>query len=82
MIRVGNSKSIICSRKELKMLEDVGFYSWYSYYYELPLFDIKPKHKYSYQIETDYVLIRSTDSKLTQSFFDKINKTWNKLYEN
>ena len=82
MIRVKGSKSIICSKKELKMMNDLDMICyWQQSCYELPLFDLKPKKKRSYDIETDYVLIRPCDNKISQNFFDKINKAWNSLYE-
>ena len=33
------------------------------------------------KIDSDYVLIRPNNKKLTQTFFDRINKTWSKMYE-
>ena len=86
MIRVPNTKTVICSKKELKMLCDCGAFKA-SYWgepcvYELPLFSIKPDRVLDVsKVEAEYVLVRTIDAKLTDSFFDKINKTWNKLYE-
>ena len=82
MIRIQGSKSVICSKKELEMIEDLFFGISYCFYYELPLFSLDQSPKSYCAIETDYVLIRPNNKKLTDSFFDRINKTWNKLYEN
>ena len=82
MRRVQGSKSIVCSKKELQMMEEVcyGLYSCCGIY-ELPLFSLNPQSKTISQVKTDYVLVRPCRSKLTQTFFDRINKTWNKMYD-
>lgn len=81
MRRVQGSKSVICSKKELAAMCDLcwGFYN--CKFYELPLFSLNPKSKMFSQIETEYVLVKPSDSKFTQTFFDRINKTWGKMYE-
>ena len=81
MRRVQGSKSIICSKKELDIICDISWGLYSSCIYELPLFSLTPQPKFRDQIETEYVLIRPNNKKLTQSFFDRINKTWNKMYE-
>ena len=82
MIRIQGSKSAICTKKEVKMMNDLGLGLWHIWIYELPLFDLKPKAKLLSSVNTEYVLVKTNDNKLTQTFFDRINKTWNKLYEN
>ena len=81
MKRVQGSKSVICTKKELKMIRDLSFSKYWCTYYELPLFSLTPKPKIPSSVETEYVLIRPNDKKLTQTFFDRINKTWSKMYE-
>lgn len=80
MKRVQGSRSIICSKKELDMIYDI---SWFQgFIYELPLFSLNPKIIVNRgDIETDFVLVKPNNKKLTQTFFDRINKTWNKMYE-
>lgn len=83
MKRVKNSKSIICSKKELEML-DPFIDGYWIHIYELPLFTQNPKdlHYVGVQnIKTDYVLIRPKHCKLSERFMNNINKTWNKMYE-
>ena len=82
MIRVGNSKSIVCSKKELRMIESFIDSCW-AHIYELPLFTLCPNdmsHRIN-DIQTDFVVIRPINTKLSEQFMNKINKTWNKLYE-
>ncbi|MBO7078304.1 MAG: hypothetical protein J6W64_00650 [Bacilli bacterium] len=79
MVKVNNSKSVICSRKELKMLED--YLNMYATIYELPIFSLNQRDVYIESVQTDYVLIRPNDSKFSERFMNSINKTWNKLYE-
>lgn len=79
MIRVNRSKSIICSKSETKILNDLFFHTCM---YELPLFDLKPKRIMNVKdIRTDYVLIRPNLLSFTETFMNSVNKTWNKLYE-
>ena len=80
MKKIPKTKSIICSKNELNMICDL-FDAWCVHFYELPLFDINQQEKNQWSIETDYVLIRPTKTKPSQSFFNRINKTWNKMYE-
>lgn len=80
MIRVNRSKSIICSKSETKILNDLLHF--YTCMYELPLFDLKPKRIMNVKdIRTDYVLIRPNLLSFTETFMNSVNKTWNKLYE-
>lgn len=82
MKRVQGSKSIICSKKELNMIIPfTDFY--YIHIYELPLFTLRPKdmHHEIDDIQTDFVLIRTVDAKLSERFMNNINKAWNSLYE-
>lgn len=82
MIRVKNSKSIICSKKELEMIDPYLLGNYYVHIFELPLFSLKPKETYRVEdVETDYVLIRPINAKLSERFMNNINKTWNKFYE-
>jgi len=81
MKRVQGSKSIVCSKQELDMMYDVSWF-FQGYVYELPLFSLNPALITNREdIKTDFVLVRLNNRKLTQTFFDRINKTWNKLYE-
>ena len=82
MIRVKNSKSIICSKKELQMISPFTDNYW-THIYELPLFTLRPKDmRYKVDsIQTDFVLIRPVDAKLSERFMNNINKTWSKMYE-
>lgn len=82
MIRVKNSKSIICSKKELQMISPFTDNYW-THVYELPLFTLRPKdmHYKVDEIQTDFVLIRPVDAKLSERFMNNINKTWSKMYE-
>ena len=81
MRRVQGSKSVVCSKKELAAIYDLcwGFYK--CKFYELPLFSLNPESKKFSQIETEYILIKPGDYKFTQTFLDRINKTWSKMYE-
>ena len=81
MRRVQGSKSVICSKKELDIIYDISWGMYDNCIYELPLFSLTPEPKRRCQIETEYVLIKLNNKKLTQTFFDRINKTWNKMYE-
>ena len=82
MKRVQGSKSIICSKKELNMMTPF-MYNYYTHIYELPLFTLRPKDmRYKIEdIQTEFVLIRPVDCKLSERFMNNINKTWNKMYE-
>jgi hypothetical protein len=81
MKRIQGSKSAICTKQELSIILDL-FYNWgNNTFYELPLFSMNPKGKSYSQIESDYVLIRPNNNKLTESFFNRINQTWSKMYE-
>ena len=80
MKRVQGSRSIICSKKELKALSDL-FYTGWTVCHELPLFSLQPEIKDSRDVKTDYAIVRPNGRKLTQTFFDRINKAWNKMYE-
>lgn len=81
MKRVQCSKSVIFSKKELEIVTDLFMGVGFNYYYELPLFDLKTKPTPFYSLQTDYVLVRPCKQKFTQSFFDRINKAWDKMYE-
>jgi hypothetical protein len=81
MKRIQGSKSAICTKKELSLILEL-FSNWDSKFYELPLFSMNPKQKFCHEIESDYVLIRPNNNKLTESFFNRINKTWSKIIEN
>ena len=82
MKRIQGSKSVICTKKELKMMHDLCYsIYWDCACYELPLFSLTPEQKKPDLIETEYILVRPNNKKLTQTFFDRINKTWNKMYE-
>ena len=81
MRRVQGSKSVIFSKKELEIVTDLFLGVGCNYYYELPLFDLKAEPKVFYNLQTDYILVRPCKQKFTQSFFDRINKTWNKMYD-
>lgn len=81
MIKVSGSKSIICSKKEIKMMCSLGLTSWV-YMYELPLFHIdqKPVESVS-DIKTEHVLLRGNNGNFTESFFKRVNKSWDKQYK-
>lgn len=82
MKRIQGSKSVICSKHELNMIIDLFLWGAYDKTYnELPLFSLQPEAKHYKKIDSDYVLIRPNNRKLTQTFFDRINKTWSKMYE-
>lgn len=81
MKRIQGSKSVICSKQELKVMSELFYGLSHNVYHDLPLFDLNPKIKKFWDVKTDYVLIRPNNKKLTQTFFDRINKTWSKMYE-
>lgn len=81
MRRVQGSKTIICTKKEIEMMYDICWGVGGNYFFELPLFSMTPQPKILSEIKTEYVLIRRNNKKLTQTFFDRINKAWNKMYE-
>lgn len=82
MKRIQGSNSIICTKKEAEIIYSMFDFYCGCFYYELPLFDLDVNPKYSSKdINTDYVLIRKNRKKFTESFFNRINNTWNKMYE-
>ena len=82
MKRIQGSKSIICTKKEAQIIYSMLDNYCGCFYYELPLFDLRAEPKYDATlVESEYVLVRTNRKKFTESFFNRINKTWNKLYE-
>lgn len=81
MIRIGKTKSCICSVKELRMIRDCSSLSW-TYIYELPLFTTNPKDVSYDNWESKYYLLRTSSTKISMSFLDKVNKAWDSLYSN
>jgi hypothetical protein len=52
--------------------------------YELPLFGLMPKDFQYHNLDdlkSDYILLRTVNSKLSLKFMNDINTTWSKLYE-
>ena len=81
MIKVTKSKCVICSKNELKMLNEL-FVLCYTNIYELPLFSIDQKAIEDIKmIKSDYVLLRNSDNKFTESFFKRVNACWDKQYK-
>ena len=83
MIKVNNTKTIICSKKELQMIHPFCN-SYYTHMYELPLFGLTPKDFQYHNLDdlkSDYILLRTVNSKLSLKFMNDINTTWSKLYE-
>lgn len=81
MKRIQGSRSVICTKKEAEIIDGL-FWDYNRFYYELPLFElgVKPKGDVT-QVNSDYVLIRTNCKKFTESFLNRINKAWNKMYE-
>lgn len=81
MKRIQGSKSLICTKKEAEIIHSL-FGDYCCFYYELPLFELRVKPKFDVtEVNSDYVLIRTNCKKFTESFLNRINKTWNKMYE-
>ena len=82
MKRIQGSRSAICNRSELRFINELFGYARQIYCYELPLFELNPKIKQPEEVEGEYVLIRCSTNKISESFFNRINQTWNKIIEN
>lgn len=81
MKRIQGSKSVICTKKEAEIIHSL-FWDYSCFYYELPLFELGVKPKFDVtEVNSDYVLVRTNGKKFTESFLNRINKTWNKMYE-
>lgn len=83
--KINNSKTIICSKEEIKILEP---YICNCYICELPIFSLTPKYievndynDFLNKIQSDYVIMRTINSKISENFLNSINKIWNEMYE-
>ena len=82
MIRVSRTNSMICSKKELRLIRDIFNLDSFEFpcVYELPLFTLIESPTSVYDIKSKYVLITGCN-KLTEKFVEKVNKIWDTLYD-